>query len=48
MVGVEMQADPGFDLKLVAVGAALEDAAVLPTLEIALKELQQLLVQEPG
>lgn len=40
MVGVEMQADPGFDLKLVAVDAALKDAAVLPTLEITLKEQQ--------
>lgn len=48
MIGVEMQADPGFDLKLVAVGAALEDAATLPALCIARKEQQQLLVQEPG
>lgn len=32
MIGVEMHADPGFDLKLVAVRAALEDAAALPAL----------------
>lgn len=48
MIGVEMQVDPRFDLKLVAVGAALEDAAILLALYIARKEQQQLLVQEPG
>lgn len=32
MIGVEMQADPGFDFKLLAVGAALEDAAAHPAL----------------
>lgn len=48
MVGIEMQMDPWFDSKLVAVGATLKDATLLPSLEISPEEQQQLLVEEPG
>lgn len=46
LICVEMQADLGFELKLVAVCAALENT-VLFSLWIRIKEQQQLFVQKP-
>lgn len=46
MIGVEMQADVGFELKLVAVCTILKNTVLLG-LWISIKELQKLFVQKP-
>lgn len=46
LISVEMQTDPRFELKLVAVCTALENAVLLGLL-ISIKEQQELFVQKP-